>query len=412
MRRVLALLFVALFAGAFAAFAENPLEKRKGLWGTCVDEKGQPVVGVSVLLGRKPDLSDAQEVKTTARGFVFPFVSDDVGEFRIGIRSDEWFIRTFHIKTRRPSGEIFQDDSGQLGPGMQDRMPPVHFRTGNVFVEFTLVRLSEAPAPAPARPAVPKEPTLEQKVQDLAALGDYGGAADALSTAIEAKPDDPDLLWQRALLLARASRTADALADARKVVRLDAQRKGVRLQMAAWLAEIGKENEALGLLEQERAIDPANPVVYGGLARAYARLERKDESEQAAARWIELAPDDSEALLTLASAKSAKGDFAAAEKLYRRVAEKDPDSAYRTFYNLGAAIRNQGGDPEAAIAAFRRAIDLKPDYARAHRELGYCLLGAGKTAEAVAEFERYLALAADDPEAPDVRELLKTLKKR
>ena len=56
-------------------------------------------------------------------------------------------------------------------------------------------------------------------------------------------------------------------------------------------------------------------------------------------------------------------------------------------YNLGVALKEQGKVDEA-MAEFRVAIRLKPDYAEAHYNLGKALREQGKPAEAVAELRK------------------------
>jgi tetratricopeptide (TPR) repeat protein len=50
------------------------------------------------------------------------------------------------------------------------------------------------------------------------------------------------------------------------------------------------------------------------------------------------------------------------------------------------------GQLEPAIAAYRRAIQLKPDYADAHQNLGVVFLKLGKVPESLAAFKSAIAL--------------------
>ena len=69
------------------------------------------------------------------------------------------------------------------------------------------------------------------------------------------------------------------------------------------------------------------------------------------------------------------GELEAAIAAYRRVLAHRPDHA-DAHNNLGAAL-NQLGQPEAGVAACARAIELRPDFVEAHwnRALGLLLLG-------------------------------------
>ena len=82
---------------------------------------------------------------------------------------------------------------------------------------------------------------------------------------------------------------------------------------------------------------------------------------------------------------------------YRRALELKPDYA-EAHNNLGNALKDQGKLDEA-VACYRRALELKPDYAEAHNNLGNALKDQGKLDEAVACYRRALELKPDYAEA-------------
>lgn len=68
-----------------------------------------------------------------------------------------------------------------------------------------------------------------------------------------------------------------------------------------------------------------------------------------------------------------------------------------TETNLGTALHEAGRNDEA-IARYERAIALQPDYAPAYNNLGVTLRAQGRVDEAIAAYERGLALQADYPD--------------
>jgi predicted Zn-dependent protease len=79
----------------------------------------------------------------------------------------------------------------------------------------------------------------------------------------------------------------------------------------------------------------------------------------------------------------------------------------------GEAYRRRGeaGDAQKAEASYRKAIEAAPEFAPSYRALGIVLLKAGKNAEAVANFERYLALAPDAKDRKYVESYLRMARK-
>lgn len=68
------------------------------------------------------------------------------------------------------------------------------------------------------------------------------------------------------------------------------------------------------------------------------------------------------------------------------------------YFNLAFALRETGND-DGAIANYRRAIALQPDYADAHNSLGLALARSGKLAEAIDHFEQALKSNPDHAQA-------------
>ena len=86
-----------------------------------------------------------------------------------------------------------------------------------------------------------------------------------------------------------------------------------------------------------------------------------------------------------------------AEISYRKVIELKPDYA-EAHYNLGVILQKRVKLDEAE-ASYRKAIELKPDYAGAHYNLGVMLQELGRLDEAEASYRKAIALKPDYVEA-------------
>ena len=95
------------------------------------------------------------------------------------------------------------------------------------------------------------------------------------------------------------------------------------------------------------------------------------------------------------------------------VSELDPANAHKTFYNIGVLIEKNPdlseADTRRAIEAYRKAVEAKPDYAPAHRSLGYALMRLGELPEAKKELARYVELDPSSKDAAEIKAVLASL---
>lgn len=165
----------------------------------------------------------------------------------------------------------------------------------------------------------------------------------------------------------------------------DALRRAVALSPGlaeAWLTlaqvadKLGYTLEAYDAAEEAlrlaRAQDYAAQVLEG--FAAVARALRQALERLAAELGIALETEEDEARLRRAYRHfqagveaAQRGDFAAAAAAFRQAVEAGANSP-RTWSNLGAALL-MAGDLDNAEAAFRKALELKPEYVPAQRNL-------------------------------------------
>ena len=99
----------------------------------------------------------------------------------------------------------------------------------------------------------------------------------------------------------------------------------------------------------------------------------------------------------LGNALKDQGKLDEAIAAYRQAIGIKPDYA-EAHSNLGNALKEQGKLDEA-IAAYRQAIGIKPDYAEAHSNLGNALKNQGKLDEAIAAYRQAIGIKPDYAEA-------------
>jgi tetratricopeptide (TPR) repeat protein len=94
------------------------------------------------------------------------------------------------------------------------------------------------------------------------------------------------------------------------------------------------------------------------------------------------------AILSILTWKQSR-EYVDAETLYRATLARNP-SSWMVHNNLG--ILKLPGHVEEAIAHFKEALRLKPDYAEAHNNLGHALETQGRIEEALAQYNEALRL--------------------
>lgn len=196
----------------------------------------------------------------------------------------------------------------------------------------------------------------------------------------------------------------------------DAFRAALRLRpddlaTLVWLGTVylnaGQPDSAKPLFEKAASIEPHDASAHLGLGRtALAKRDYRravDELE----RVLAIDPRASIARYPLSLAYRALGDTASADAHLRQRGTTEvgpPDPLMVEVRELlgGAAAEEQrglraleGGDAATAVTHLRKAVQLAPEKASAHHELGTALSLTGDTRAAIAEFEETLRRSPD-----------------
>jgi tetratricopeptide (TPR) repeat protein len=143
------------------------------------------------------------------------------------------------------------------------------------------------------------------------------------------------------------------------------------------------------------------PEPTATLEAALAHASRLLDSDPAlageqAAEIIRAVGEHPAALLLLGASHNARNNPRQALEILRPLADAQPRSA-RTQFELGVAL-GRTGQGDAALAALRRAVELKPDLPAAWLALGDHLMATGDTEAADAAYARHIRHSTQDPE--------------
>lgn len=151
-------------------------------------------------------------------------------------------------------------------------------------------------------------------------------------------------------------------------------------------------------LERAAEQDPANPAVHSALGLLYERLGDIKAADKHYATALRLAPGDPEIENNYAIYLCRNGRVAEGVKRFEQAARnplyRTPEAAYT---NAGVCQRGAGLSAEAETS-FRRALQVRPNYAEAAYQLGDLRLQQGATDAARTDVDGYLNSFRATPE--------------
>jgi tetratricopeptide (TPR) repeat protein len=184
-------------------------------------------------------------------------------------------------------------------------------------------------------------------------------------------------------------------------------------QEAQTLAELGRTEEALGLLRPRLKGTAADFEEYLFISNILIGAGRGAEAVEAARKALALASDEdparaTNALIMLSSAQERAGDTKGAEETLRQVLAKDADNP-TALNNLGYFLAEHNEKLDEALGMIERAVRAEPQNPSFLDSLGWAYFKLGKLKEA----ERYLSDAARrNPTSAAIQEHLGDLFKK
>lgn len=228
-------------------------------------------------------------------------------------------------------------------------------------------------------------------------MGDLEKGLAALGRAQEAAPENlTPLAVSASALLARKQHDR-----AHRLVTAHLERRGESglslLLLAQIQASTGKRADARQTVERALALDPRLPEGYLALASLQegpdaARLALADVDRALAQR-----PDYLAGWVLKGSLHEALGDRSAANRAYRRVLELSPEFL-PALNNLAWNLAEHEGNVDEALKFAQRAVELAPKSAIVNDTLGWLYVKKGVYLKAVSHLEPAAQAAANRPE--------------
>jgi Tfp pilus assembly protein PilF len=157
----------------------------------------------------------------------------------------------------------------------------------------------------------------------------------------------------------------------------------------------GKAAEAKAVFESLLRRYPHEPDLHLFLGITLLRLRDPQAAESSVRKAIGLDPNHVEARTLLAWIESdVRGDFDAAIAEYKKVVELKPDLP-QAYNNLGVALKRKG-ELAAAADNFNKALERDPDSSAALNNRGWTFAEQDKWTEARRDFEQALKINPQD----------------
>ena len=233
----------------------------------------------------------------------------------------------------------------------------------------------------------------------LEELGRDGEARQAYTQHLSAHARDADVRVRLAHLLARSGELEAALNERRTLARLFPDRLAFTLEYADALSSLGRQSEALRVLDAARARGRGDAGVLRRVLDAYSRLGDRERVLRTLEDLVQQDPTDASRVTALASEFIARNELPRAQALIDSLAE---DGTVEGELAAGRASLD-ARLMEAARTHLERANALRPndpDVLDASADL-YERMGRSADAQRVVEM-RLAALDASDPRVRDL----------
>ena len=227
-----------------------------------------------------------------------------------------------------------------------------------------------AVAEAALRERLKAQPTDVAAIRMLAEvgarLGRYDAAENLLARALELSPSFHEARRAYAQVLQRQERPLAALAEAERLMALDARNPNYGMLKASILARLGDQDGAIGLYEDLLARYPRQPKAWMSYGHALKTVGRRDDGVAAYRRAIVQAPQLGEVWWSLANLKTHRFEAADIAAMRAQLARDDLTSEDRLHldFALAKALEDER-DYAGAIAAYGEGNAIRKAQLRA-----------------------------------------------
>ena len=230
----------------------------------------------------------------------------------------------------------------------------------------------------------------------LAALGDFGAAAEELSLALAGDTENAECHYNLGNVRKAQGRLGESAACYRAAIAASPGFLEAHVNLGVVLNEQGDAAGALDEYRSALALDPTSALLLKQYGSLCLKVDDREGALQAFERAVQADPDDADLVQTVGAMHKASGNLESAIRHYRRVAGLRPDSA-EAWAQLGTNLF-QNGESSEAYRAFENALRIKPDFPGVLNNMGMVMKEKGQVA--LAEKCYSMAIRTDPGYAP------------
>lgn len=224
------------------------------------------------------------------------------------------------------------------------------------------------------------------------AMGRFADAAGAFQKAVSLGPDSADAHYNLGVALHQLGQLDKAIASYQTALRLNPDAAAFN-NMGVALAARGCRDEAADAFRLALRLRTDHADALMNLGNLLKELGRAEEAIECYQKRLCLPNVPFELVLHLGGLLQLRGRLDEAESLYRQALQGRPDP--QVLNNL-AIISEERGNLDEAERLARQALASRPDFVEALDNLGNILLKQRRITEAIASYDKALALQPGD----------------
>lgn len=234
--------------------------------------------------------------------------------------------------------------------------------------------------------------------KDYLAKNDRKAAVIQIKNALQADPQLPEARYLLGTALLDGGDPVGAELELRKAYDLKYPQDLVLPPLARTLLAQGQAKKLTDEFAQVELTQPsAKANLQMSLTTAYAMLGKNDLAQSALEAALQAEPGHAPALVVQARQKAAQRDFDGALTMLDEIIAKSPES-YDAWKLKGDIFLYAKEQATEALAAYRKAIEIKPDYLIGQTAVVTTLLQQGDTAEAASQIAQLKKFAPNHPQ--------------